>query len=112
MLDVNGNEKYCFIPGAAYGFLSNFAARFFGSLAYTSINSLPKEERSNFEIQEDNVVCMETYIESKEVTTSSNTKNHEKVDNFEMVSNCSMHHFVDHAGKASISNQVRSLISI
>ncbi|XP_071689640.1 probable ubiquitin-conjugating enzyme E2 24 [Rutidosis leptorrhynchoides] len=103
--DTDGNKIFSFIPGAAFGCLSNFAARFFGSLPYTSLDSISEEQGSSFDTQEENVVSVEAYIEN--VTFSSSSKIQEKVDNFEIISDCSMHHFVDHAGKASISNQVK-----
>lgn len=110
--DFTDDEKaeYCLI-----GFLSNVAARLFGSPTYTSLSPTSEGQRS-FDSEEESVVSVEAYKEakikendeeySKDVSSSSSSKNL-KVETFEMVSDCSTHHFVDCAGKGLITNQVK-----
>ncbi|XP_076927369.1 putative ubiquitin-conjugating enzyme E2 24 [Bidens hawaiensis] len=108
---VYGNKKECLnVPQIAISFLSDVASRLFGSSVYTSLSRFSKEDN-----QEQTMVSGETNMvsnikendEDKDFIVSSTSKNLEKVENFKMVSDCSMHHFVDRAGKDSIGNQVK-----
>ncbi|XP_076906508.1 putative ubiquitin-conjugating enzyme E2 24 [Bidens hawaiensis] len=108
---VYGNKKECLnVPQIAISFLSDVASRLFGSSVYTSLSRFSKEDN-----QEQTMVSGETNMvsnikendEDKDFIVSSSSKNLEKVENFKMVSDCSMHHFVDRAGKDSIGNQVK-----
>ncbi|KVI00978.1 Ubiquitin-conjugating enzyme, E2 [Cynara cardunculus var. scolymus] len=121
--DFTDDGKDCFkslcdsktfdVPRAAIGFLSNVAACLFGSPTYTSLS--PTSGQGSFDSEEESVVSLETYKEamikenddvSKHVSSSSSSKNLQ-LEKFEMVSDCSTHHFVDRAGKGLISNQVK-----
>ncbi|KAI7748318.1 hypothetical protein M8C21_010985 [Ambrosia artemisiifolia] len=112
VLDVYESNKDCFnVPQAATcSFLSDIAARFFGSRAYTILSHFSKDDN-----QEESMVFGETNTaskikendECKDIMVSSSSKTTKKVENFEMVNNCSTHHFVDHAGKDFIGNQVK-----
>lgn len=99
---------------AAIGFLSNVAERLFGFPLYESLSSVSSENGSvsGFDSQEDNLQTpSETNLkesqESKDVSCLSSSMNVKEIKQFDMVNDCSNHHFVDTPGKASISNQVK-----
>ncbi|KAI3829294.1 hypothetical protein L1987_03414 [Smallanthus sonchifolius] len=50
---------------------------------------------------------LDVYSDKKDCFNVPQAAISKNLENFEMVNDCSMHHFVDHAGKGSISNQVK-----
>ncbi|KAL4585610.1 hypothetical protein LXL04_010233 [Taraxacum kok-saghyz] len=97
------------VPRAAIGFLSNVATRLFGSRNYTSLVHVSDHVSLNrFESEEvDDQVFVETSEDLKDVSVISSTKNQKEFRQFDMVNDCSDHHFFDRPGKCSISSQVK-----
>ncbi|CAI9279677.1 unnamed protein product [Lactuca saligna] len=97
------------VPRAAIGFLSNVATRFFSSQNYTTLYvSSDHVSDSN---KEDDQTFVETKFEeseeSKVVLDLSSRENVKEIRQFDMVNDCSNHHFVDSHEKSSISTQVK-----
>ncbi|KAI3765031.1 hypothetical protein L2E82_15052 [Cichorium intybus] len=121
--DSDDDEKDCLktlydsttfnTPRAAIGFLSSFATRLFGSRHYTSLVAVSDHVSLNGSIssEEDDQVFVETNFEKSEdsnnVPVLSCTENPKEFKQFDMVNNCSDHHFFDSPGKGSISSQVK-----
>ncbi|CAH1415831.1 unnamed protein product [Lactuca virosa] len=117
--DDDDDEKDCLkmlydsttfsVPRAAIGFLSNVATRFFGSQNYTTLY-VSSDHVSDFN-KEDDQTFVETKFEesedSKVVPVLSNSENMKEIRQFDMVNDCSNHHFVDSPEKSSISTQVK-----
>ncbi|KVH96983.1 hypothetical protein Ccrd_000926 [Cynara cardunculus var. scolymus] len=108
------------VSRAAIGFLSNVATRLFGSPLYTSLPVASDHVPGNgpvsgFDSEEDDQMFVETSTEaefketeeSKGVSVSSATKTMKEIRQFDMVNDCSNHHFIDSPGKGSISSQVK-----
>ncbi|XP_024987651.1 probable ubiquitin-conjugating enzyme E2 24 [Cynara cardunculus var. scolymus] len=128
--DSDDDEKDCLktiydsttfnVSRAAIGFLSNVATRLFGSPLYTSLPVASDHVPGNgpvsgFDSEEDDQMFVETSTEaefketeeSKGVSVSSATKTMKEIRQFDMVNDCSNHHFIDSPGKGSISSQVK-----
>ncbi|KAJ9562999.1 hypothetical protein OSB04_008159 [Centaurea solstitialis] len=128
--DSEDDEKDCLktlynsttfnVSRAAIGFLSNVATHLFGSPLYTSLpvatDRVPENgSLSGFDSEEDVQMFVETSEEaksketeeSKDVSVLSASKNLKEIQQFDMVNDCSNHHFFDSPGKGSISSQVR-----
>ncbi|KAI3745534.1 hypothetical protein L1987_58648 [Smallanthus sonchifolius] len=91
------------VPQAAVGFLSNVAKSLLGFPFYAAARDHVSENRSisGFD-EEDDPVFVETSSEVK--VKESCSKNLKDFRQFDMVNDCSDHHFVD---KSSISSQVK-----
>ncbi|KAK9051708.1 hypothetical protein SSX86_028336 [Deinandra increscens subsp. villosa] len=98
------------VPRAAIELLSNVANSLFGFPFYASLSDSAAsdhvlEDRSKLGFdEEDDPVFVETSLEAK-----FNNVNESKAETkqFDMVNDCSDHHFVDSPGKSSISSQVK-----
>ncbi|KAI3795842.1 hypothetical protein L1987_38502 [Smallanthus sonchifolius] len=94
------------VPRAAIGFLSNVAKRLLGFPFYASLSAAPGHVSEKGSIsgldEEDDPVLVETSSEVR--VKESSSKNLKDFRQFDMVNDCSDHHFVD---KSSISSQVK-----
>lgn len=130
--DSDEDEKDCLktlydsttfnVSRAAIGFLSNVATRLFGNSSplYTSSpvasDHVPDNGPiSGFDTEEDDQTFIQTSAktkfketeESRSGSVSSGSKSVKEIRQFDMVNDCSNHHFVDSPGKGSISSQVK-----
>ena len=83
---------------------------------YTSLPVPVNGSLSGFDSEEDNQMFVESSEEAKfketeelkDVLVSSASKDMTEIQQFDMVNDCSNHHFFDSPGKGSISSQVRA----
>ncbi|KAJ0821856.1 putative ubiquitin-conjugating enzyme E2, ubiquitin-conjugating enzyme/RWD [Helianthus annuus] len=96
------------VPRAAIELLSDVAKSLFGFPFYASLSAAPdhvpeNEPMSGFN-KEDDPVIVET---SSEANFNEVKESKDEIKQFDMVNDCSSHHFVDSPGKSSISSQVK-----
>ncbi|KAL8268197.1 hypothetical protein R6Q59_001995 [Mikania micrantha] len=95
------------VPRAAIGLLSNVAKSLFGFPFYASLSGDPAHVLENGSMlsfdQEDDPVLVETSSESKSIKVNQSK---DEIRQFDMVNDCSNHHFIDSPEKSSLSSQV------
>lgn len=116
------------LPQVAIGFFTSIASSLFGSMGFTSLlgtsdHVVEDGQRSGISSEDEEMelqsLCtlgpkstashwpkVEGTQDSKEIPYSSGREYHELFKQFDMVSGCSDHHFVDGAGKGLMPSQV------